>query len=201
MSSGKAKAFYQLAVDLEVEGVIAKREGSGYVGRRSPSWLKIKRVQNEDFVVGGFTAPQGSRPYFGALIVGLYDRERRLRYVTRVGSGFDDPALASLYAELTRRERPTSPFDPPPAIRDARWVAPELVARVSFSEWTHDGGLRAPVFAGLVPEGVPEECVIPEKEPPLASALESTPELGRPATEATRGRPALLARGASGIGR
>jgi bifunctional non-homologous end joining protein LigD len=170
---GQGDAFFQLAKELEVEGVIAKREGSGYSGRRSTSWLKIKRVQDLDFVVGGFTAPQGSRPHFGALIVGLYAGDGTLRYVTRVGSGFDDAALSSLYAELTRRERPESPFAPAPAIKDARWVAPELVARVRFTEWTNDGGLRAPVFMGLVPEAAPEECRVPEKEPPLASAVES----------------------------
>jgi len=147
---GQGEEFFQLAAQLEVEGIVAKRLGSAYSSRRSQQWLKIKRVQADEFVVGGYTKPMGSRPYFGALLVGLYDADGHLHFVTRVGSGFDDPMLASIFQELKAREVARSPFDPVPAIPDATWVKPELVCRVRYSEWTNDGGLRAPVFAGMV---------------------------------------------------
>jgi bifunctional non-homologous end joining protein LigD len=147
---GQGEDFFRLAAELQVEGIVAKRLGSGYSSRRSQAWLKIKRVQADEFVVGGYTKPMGSRPKFGALLVGLYDAEGRLHFVTRVGSGFDDPMLASIHEELKSREVARSPFDPVPAIADAHWVRPELVCRVRYNEWTNDGGLRAPVFAGMV---------------------------------------------------
>jgi bifunctional non-homologous end joining protein LigD len=158
---GQGGAFFELAREAGVEGIVAKRLGSSYIGRRSASWLKIKRTVEKEFVIGGFTAPQGSRPHFGALLIGLYDAEGGLGYVTRVGSGFDDAMLASLYRELERRELEVAPFIEPPAIRDTRWVSPELVCRVRFAEWTNDGGLRAPVFEGLVGDLAPGDCRMP----------------------------------------
>ncbi len=158
---GQGEAFFSLAAKSGVEGIVSKRLGSSYVGRRTSSWVKVKRVEDREFVIGGFTAPQGSRPHFGALLIGLYDAEGRLHYVTRVGSGFDDASLAVIGAELGRCERPEPPFVDPPAIAGARWVAPKLVARVKFAEWTRDGGLRAPVFSGLVPDVAPGDCRLP----------------------------------------
>jgi len=167
---GQGAAFFDLAARSGVEGIVSKRLGSPYVGRRTASWIKVKRVEDREFVIGGFTAPQGSRPHFGALLIGLYDDEGRLHYVTRVGSGFDDANLATLHRVLVARERPAPPFVDPPAIADARWVAPDLVARVKYAEWTRDGGLRAPVFLGLAPDVAPGDCRLVEKERAARSA-------------------------------
>jgi bifunctional non-homologous end joining protein LigD len=130
------------------EGVIAKRAASPYVPKRSRDWLKLKCQHGQEFVIGGWTAPRGSRERLGALLVGYYDGAT-LRYAGKVGTGFDRRTLQLLGDELERRERPTSPFqagDPP---RDARWAAPELVAEIGFAEWTRDGKLRQPRYQGL----------------------------------------------------
>ncbi len=172
---GHGADFFALASRSGVEGIVSKRLGSSYVGRRSSSWIKVKRVEDREFVVGGFTAPQGSRTHFGALLIGLYDAAGALHYVTRVGSGFDAARLAAIHAELIARECAESPFAEAPAIADARWVRPELVARVKFAEWTRDGGLRAPVFLGMVPDLAPGDCRQPtggaEPQPATAGAV------------------------------
>lgn len=170
---GQGGAFFELAREAGVEGIVSKRLGSTYLGRRSASWLKTKRVLEGEFVIGGFTPPQGSRPYFGALLIGLYDDEGKLRYVTRVGSGFDDATLERLHGELERRELEAAPFADPPAIRDARYVAPELVCRVRYAEWTREGGLRAPVFDGLTAEVAPGDCRLPVTADPEKEARPS----------------------------
>jgi bifunctional non-homologous end joining protein LigD len=175
---GQGAAFYALAAESGVEGIVSKRLGSPYVGRRTTSWLKVKRVEDREFVIGGFTAPQGSRPHFGALLIGLYDDEGKLHYVTRVGSGFDDASLAALHGALVARKRQDPAFVDPPAIADARWTAPELVARVKFAEWTRDGGLRAPVFLGIAPDVAPGDCRLAagDGEAPAASPAEEAAE-------------------------
>lgn len=160
---GQGEVFFELAAKSGVEGIVSKRLGSAYVGKRSASWLKVKRIEEGEFVIGGYTPPQGSRRHIGALLIGLYERDK-LRYVTRVGSGLDEETLGSLYEELQRRERRRPPFMNPPAIRGARWVAPELVCRVRFSEWTDDDALRAPVFAGLADDVAPGDCRWPTEE-------------------------------------
>jgi bifunctional non-homologous end joining protein LigD len=173
---GHGEDFFRLAAEMGVEGIVAKKVGSTYVGRRSPTWLKIKRIQADEFVIGGYTKPAGSRPHFGALLVGLYDDEGRLHYVTRVGSGFDDAMLASIHAELKEREIRDSPFTPRPPVPDVHWVTPDLVCRVRYNEWTNDGGLRAPVFAGLVPGAAAGDCRIgPAESEPVPA--------GKPAAE------------------
>ncbi len=130
------------------EGLIAKRADSPYVASRSRDWLKLKCVQSQELVIGGWTAPRGSRQRLGAILVGYYDHER-LRYAGKVGTGFDAAALELLGDELERRERASPPFaggDPP---RAARWAEPELVAQIGFTEWTRDGKLRHPRYEGL----------------------------------------------------
>jgi len=176
---GQGEAFFGLASQSAVEGIVSKRLGSAYVSKRSANWMKVKRIQEGEFVIGGFTAPQGSRAHLGALLIGLYEGDV-LRYVTRVGSGLDSATLGSLYDELRRRERRDPPFANPPAIRGARWVEPQLVCRVRFGEWTDDGALRAPVFAGLVADVAPGDCRMPQGsaggEAPLEAPLEATLE-------------------------
>lgn len=145
---GEGEKAFRVACQRGWEGVIAKRADSHYVATRSRDWLKLKCAHGQELVIGGWTAPKGSRQHLGAVLVGYYDHGR-LRYAGKVGTGFDQPTLDRLNRELTRRERSTSPFqegDPP---RDARWAEPELVAEIGFAEWTRDGKLRQPRYQGL----------------------------------------------------
>jgi DNA ligase D-like protein (predicted ligase) len=131
------------------EGLIAKRTGTPYVSTRSRDWLKLKCTRAQELVIGGFTAPRGSRTNLGALLVGHFDGDR-LRYAGKVGTGFTRVTLRDLAERLAPLVRDTSPFEPEKGIpRAATWVEPELVAQVSFMEWTPDGRLRHPSFLGV----------------------------------------------------
>ena len=131
------------------EGLIAKRLGTPYVSTRSRDWLKLKCTRAQELVIGGFTAPRGSRTDLGALLVGHFDGDR-LRYAGKVGTGFTRATLRELAERLAPLERDTSPFEPEKGIpRAATWVEPELVAQIAFMEWTPDGRLRHPSFLGL----------------------------------------------------
>jgi bifunctional non-homologous end joining protein LigD len=119
------------------------------VSARSTDWLKIKCVRRQEFVLGGYTAPQGSRERLGALLVGYYDG-RSLRYAGKVGTGYDRRTLEQLHQRLVPLHRTTSPFaEGPSPAGDIQWVDPKLVAEVGFSEWTSAGLLRHPRFLGL----------------------------------------------------
>jgi bifunctional non-homologous end joining protein LigD len=132
-----------------LEGLIAKRADSPYRSGRSRDWLKLKCHAEQELVIGGFTAPQGSRTDFGALLVGYYEG-RALRYAGKVGTGFGREALQSLGRRLRELERDHPPFDDiHPVPRGTRWVEPELVAQIAFGEWTRDGRLRHPRYLGL----------------------------------------------------
>jgi bifunctional non-homologous end joining protein LigD len=131
------------------EGLIAKRLGTPYTSARSRDWLKLKCTRAQELVIGGFTAPRGSRTDLGALLVGHYEGDR-LRYAGKVGTGFTHTTLRELAERLAPLERETSPFTPEKGIpRAATWVEPELVAQIAFMEWTPDGRLRHPSFLGL----------------------------------------------------
>ena len=132
------------------EGVIAKRADSPYRETRSRDWLKFKCEAGQELVIGGFTAPRGSRSDFGALLVGYFDGGR-LRYAGKVGTGFDRAMLHELGARLAKLRRDTPPFADAGAIREraVTWVQPELVAQLGFTEWTKAGRLRHPRFLGL----------------------------------------------------
>ena len=151
--------FLAAACEQGLEGVVAKRRDSHYAAKRSRDWLKIKCQLRQEFVIGGYTAPQGSRAHFGALHLGLYD-QGELVYVSKVGTGFDARALKAISAKLGRLERSTSPFARgTPVGRGHRWVEPRLVGEVRFTEWTRDGGIRHPSFLGLRDDKRPEDCV------------------------------------------
>jgi bifunctional non-homologous end joining protein LigD len=157
-------AAYAMARRKGWEGIIAKDENSVYQpGVRSRSWLKIKVRLESEFVIGGYTAPAGSRAHLGALLVGLYDGPK-LRFTGKVGTGYTADALAQLAGQLEplRTEKP--PFAEPPRIKDATWVKPKLVAQIAFAEWTADDKLRQPVFLGLRPDKSPRECRWDERE-------------------------------------
>lgn len=131
------------------EGILAKRSDSRYVSARSTDWLKIKCQRRQELVIGGYTAPQGSRERLGALLVGHYDG-KSLRYAGKVGTGYDRRTLELLYTRLVPLHRLTSPFTHGPLPGgDIQWVTPKLVAEVGFSEWTSAGLLRHPRFLGL----------------------------------------------------
>jgi bifunctional non-homologous end joining protein LigD len=134
------------ACKLRLEGLIAKRAGGVYVSGRSRDWLKLKCRQRQDFVIGGYTAPKGSRSGFGALLVGFYDRGK-LRYAGKVGTGFDDGMLRSLMKKFSRADAPA--FENPPRAKGATWVKPDLVAEVEYAERTDEGLLRQAAFMGL----------------------------------------------------
>lgn len=140
------------------EGLIAKRAEGRYQPHRSPDWLKLKCARGQEFVIGGFTEPAGTRSGFGALLVGHYDG-RRLRYAGKVGTGYDRATLRELRARLDERATPTSPFADPVRERGAHWARPELVAQVAFTEWTRDGMLRHPRFLGLRDDKAPQDVV------------------------------------------
>ncbi len=151
-------AFLEAAAEARLEGIVAKRRESAYVPRRAGAWLKIKCQRRQEFVVGGYTAPQGGRTRFGALHLGLYDGPR-LVYVSKVGTGFDGAELERLWRKLEPLRREASPFDAgTPAGRGHHWVEPRLVAEVRFTEWTRGGGIRHPAYLGLRDDVRPENC-------------------------------------------
>jgi bifunctional non-homologous end joining protein LigD len=143
-------ALYDRAVREGWEGLIVKDGHSVYqTGRRSPAWRKKKILKQQEFVVGGWTAPRQTRSHFGSLLVGYYDSDGRLHWAGSVGTGFDQKELDRVAALLRAREIPKSPFaDPVRTMEKPRWVRPEIVAEVRFTEWTSDGMLRQPVYLG-----------------------------------------------------
>lgn len=155
-----------------LEGLIAKQRDSKYEpGRRSHAWVKFKWTNEQEFVVGGYTRPKGSRSHFGALLVGYY-KGKQLIFASKVGTGFDEARLASLHKRFNSLERTECPFADLPTSRGAgglgvtaaemrrcTWLKPELVAQIRFAEWTRDGHLRQPVFLGLREDKNPREVV------------------------------------------
>jgi bifunctional non-homologous end joining protein LigD len=153
---------YALAHGRGLEGVVAKDAEAPYVEGRSTKWLKVKVHQEEELVIGGYTAPGGTRAYFGALLLGAYDADDRLRYVGKVGTGFSVATLADLHGNLQPLVTPAPPFVDPPREKTAVWLKPKLVAQVAFHEWTEDRKLRHPVFLGLRKDKSPRECRLPD---------------------------------------
>ena len=142
-------AMYREACGKGAEGIIAKRANSPYVSARSADWLKVKCVHQQEFVVGGYTEPQGARERLGALLVGYYEG-KTLRYAGKVGTGYDRATLELLHRKLVPLHRRTSPFAPGPLpAGTTHWVTPKLVAQIGFAEWTGAGLLRHPRFLGL----------------------------------------------------
>ena len=153
---GRGKDFFQAVAQAGLEGIIAKRRESKYRGARSDDWLKIKAPQTKDFVIGGYTSPDGSRNHFGALLLGVYEDDGKLRYVGKVGTGFSGDMLKTIHEKLKPIEIEASPFrvgkDLVLPERRAHFVEPKLVANVRFGELTSDGCVRHPSFMKLVDE-------------------------------------------------
>jgi DNA ligase D-like protein (predicted ligase) len=156
--NAEGEALYRRACAAGWEGVIAKRADAPYVHGRSRDWLKFKCTAEQEMVIGGFTAPRGSRTDLGALLVGHVEGGR-LRYAGKVGTGFTRATLSDLAGRLAPLRRDDPPFADVPRFRDATWVEPRLVAQIGFAEWTRDGRLRHPRFLGLREDKAPDEVV------------------------------------------
>jgi bifunctional non-homologous end joining protein LigD len=145
------EACYEQACNKGWEGVIAKRVDGTYAGKRTRDWLKFKCDKGQELVIGGFTDPKGSRKGFGALLVGYYDNGA-LKYVGRVGTGYDEETLQSLRKRMAQLKRNSCPFSDEVDDKNVTWVRPKLVAKIGFTEWTRNGRLRHPRFLGLRPD-------------------------------------------------
>ena len=157
---GDGVEFYSEACRLGWEGLIAKRADAPYQAGRTKDWLKFKCENNQEFVIGGYTDPRGSRIGFGALLLGVYDSDGQLVYAGKVGTGFNEQTLHRLYDELSKLEQDRSPFDRgSPRQAGVHWVKPRLVGQVGFSEWTTAGELRHPRFQGLRRDKSPADVI------------------------------------------
>ncbi|WOB07658.1 DNA ligase D [Piscinibacter gummiphilus] len=169
------------ARDAGLEGLIGKRASATYHSRRSTDWVKLKLGQRQEFVIGGFTDPKGSRMGIGALLLGVHDAEGKLRYAGNVGTGFDDKTLVALRKQLDAIEVTTSPYtDGPTRVGTVKlvkphWVKPKLIAEVAFAEWTKSGHVRQAVFHGLrsdkPPERITQEVAKHMEKAPASKAL------------------------------
>lgn len=171
---GHGPAFFAHACDLHLEGAVSKRRDLPYHPGRSRDWLKAKCLQRQEFVIGGFTDPEGSRAGIGALLAGVYDDAGALIFAGKVGTGFTQKSAQQLRDQLASLEQAQCPFATRPAGplgRRAHWVAPLLVAEVRFTEWTADGKIRHPSFLGLRADKPPQEirCEGAEPSPPRHS--------------------------------
>ena len=174
----------QTACKMGLEGVMAKRRDAPYVMKRSDAWLKLKCKQRQEFVVGGFTVRSDAATQVGSLLLGVYDEARKLRSAGSVGTGWGAKQGASMYAQLSKLEVQTSPFDANHAPSKGRWskrvsggerwVKPEVVAEVSFAEWTPDGSVRHASFEGLRTDKKPESVI---RE--VAKDIDFEPAVGR----------------------
>jgi bifunctional non-homologous end joining protein LigD len=159
---GKGGELYAEVCQLGLEGIMSKRRASQYRSGRMTDWLKVKCIEQGEFVVGGFTDPSSARIGFGALLLGIYNERGQLVYTGNVGTGFSAQRLRTLYQTLRELETDVCPFAAGAqrlSLRGVHWVRPELVADVEYSEWTRDGALRHPVFRGLREDRSPSEIV------------------------------------------
>jgi bifunctional non-homologous end joining protein LigD len=153
---------YKVAQKKGYEGVVAKDLSSSYVESRSSYWLKVKVHQEDEFVIGGFTTPSGSRKYFGALLLGAHSNDGKLHFVGKVGTGFDEDTLSALHHKLRPLVRAKPAFVDPPREKGVTFVEPKLVAQISYQEITEDNKLRQPVYLGLRDDKNPREVSMPE---------------------------------------
>jgi bifunctional non-homologous end joining protein LigD len=177
--SGDVKSLLEEVKRRGLEGLIGKQRGSKYEpGRRSGAWIKLKTLQEQEFVIGGYTPPSGARKHFGAILVGYYENGKkkgdgRLKFAGKVGTGFTEKSLSTLHKKFRAEERDDCPFVDLPSksagqwsqgitpsmMKKMHWVNPKFVAQIKFSEWTRDNKLRQPVFLGLREDKNPKSVV------------------------------------------
>jgi len=187
--------FYEYACKFGLEGVVSKRAASPYRSARTHDWLKSKCRLQQEFVVGGYTDPQGSRRGFGALLLGVFDERGALQYCGRTGTGFDTEMLNSLHTRLARLAQPRSPFAgtlPPEARKHVHWVRPEVVVEIAFASWSRDGLVRQGAFVGMRDDIRAREVVREQPETQAAAKSNGAHEKASPAAadapgEATTG--------------
>ena len=187
---GDGRALWQQAMSQGWEGLIAKRSSSPYrTGKRSPDWIKLKLVAEQEFVIGGWTEARGTRAYFGALLLGVHERDGSLTYAGHAGTGFNERELKKVSALLKPLETATCPFSERPRTNErAHWVKPTLVAQVKFTEWTDDAKLRHPTYLGLRDDIDPASV---RREP--ASMMKRRSAIGKPAAIGKTAAPAKSA--------
>jgi bifunctional non-homologous end joining protein LigD len=171
---GSGRALYERAKQAGWEGLVAKRLDSIYKsGRRSPEWCKLKLVRHQTCVVGGWTEPRGSRPFFGALLLGVHDADGGLQYIGHTGAGFTDAELGRVWKHLQALKSKTSPFTTTPRTNEKpHWTKPRLVVEVKFTEWTADGKLRHPTYLGI-------------RDDVKVESVRKEPDISRPAVRAS----------------
>ncbi|EZP26478.1 DNA ligase D [Pseudomonas sp. RIT288] len=173
-----ADALLNSACQMQMEGLIGKRLGSPYVSRRSSDWIKLKCKHRQEFVVVGYTDPKGARSAFGALLLGLHDRDSgELRYAGKVGTGFNETTLKSILAQLKPLQVKKAAVVNPPSGFDAKgvhWLKPSLLAEVAFAEMTKDGSVRHAVFHGLRNDK-PAKSITEERAKPVKTSAKATP--------------------------
>jgi bifunctional non-homologous end joining protein LigD len=195
---GAGDQFFAQACKLGLEGIISKRAASIYAsGLRTREWQKIKCIQRQEMVIGGYTEPQGSRKGFGALLLG-YHEDGKLRYAGKVGTGFNDAMLRKLMPELAAREIDKPAFADPPRgyeAKGAHWIRPELVAEIAFTEWSRDGALRHPSFQGLRPDKKAADVVRERPADKPASAKKTAKNTSKAPAAKAAARKTAPARG------
>jgi bifunctional non-homologous end joining protein LigD len=154
-------AAYKNAKRSGYEGLVAKDLSSRYIGKRSRCWLKVKVHQEDEFVIVGYTKPEGSRKHFGALLLGAYEHGR-LHYVGKVGTGFDGKTLAALHEQFQPLVRRSTALVDPPSEHDVTYLRPDLVAQISYQELTADHKLRQPVYLGLRGDKTARQVRLPQ---------------------------------------
>lgn len=168
----KGEAFFKEISKMHLEGIIGKNMTSTYQSKRSLDWVKVKTGLNQEVVIGGFTEPRGSRKYFGALLVGIYDKNKQLKYAGHVGGGFDQATLHAVFTRLKPLIQSKCPFKiKPKGNEKVTWVKPQLLAEVSFAEWTQENIMRQPIFKGLRTDK-PSKTV--KKEVPIKTENEAS---------------------------
>jgi bifunctional non-homologous end joining protein LigD len=197
---GNGETFFEQSSKLGLEGIISKRLGRPYVAGRGEDWLKTKCSLREEFVIGGFTRPEGARTHFGALALGYYNSDGDLVYAGRVGTGFSDATLQELHEKFQKLIQKTSPFSnlkgTTGQARGVTWLKPELVGQIQFSNWTGDKQLRHPAFQGLREDK--EAKTIVRDEPMSSESIDSTKRAAQGARSRKKGSgPARSDHGAS----
>jgi bifunctional non-homologous end joining protein LigD len=175
---GRGAAFLAEACRVGLEGIVSKQRSLPYQPGRNSGWVKSKCTRRQEFVVGGFTDPEGSRQGIGALLIGVYDERKQLVFAGKVGTGFTRKSAHDLRQRLNALEQPRTPFQSQPPSgwlgANAHWVKPVLVAEVAFTEWTDDGKIRHPSFQGLREDKTAEEVVAEKpKEAPVPSKVKA----------------------------